>query len=79
MFSSAICLALAGEYPALIAACVAFRSIKYSSINRFCFLVNLAILHHLPSFFKQKENTAGGKQRSLKTEYLKLGHHFRVR
>ena len=40
-FSHPISRALSGEYPARIAAWVAFRSIKYSSTNRFCFLVKV--------------------------------------
>lgn len=31
--------AVSGEYPALMAACVALRSMRYSSQKRFCFLV----------------------------------------
>ena len=36
-------------YPAFIAASVAFPQMMYSSINFRCFIVNLAIFHHLQS------------------------------
>lgn len=37
LFSEAICRAVLALYPARIAACVAFKSTKYSSTNRCCF------------------------------------------
>ena len=39
-FSVPICLAALGLYPARMAACVAFMSIIYSSMNRSCFNLN---------------------------------------
>nr|DAW23004.1 MAG TPA: hypothetical protein [Caudoviricetes sp.] len=45
--SAAVRYAVLGEYPALIAAWVAFKSIKYSSTNLCCFAVNLATISPL--------------------------------
>ena len=41
-FSAAIAAAVFGEYPARMAACVAFRSMRYSSQKRRCFSVSPA-------------------------------------
>lgn len=49
IFLAAADLALEAEYPALIAAWVAFKSIKYSSTNLCCFAVNFATIS--PTFF----------------------------
>nr|DAF01629.1 MAG TPA: hypothetical protein [Caudoviricetes sp.] len=47
-FSLAMRFAVFSEYPARIAACVAFKSIKYSSQNFFCLSVKP---HHLALYF----------------------------
>lgn len=39
--------AVLAEYPALIAACVAFKSMRYSSQKRSCLGVSFAIIPHL--------------------------------
>jgi hypothetical protein len=58
-FSAAISFALSGLYPARIAACVAFKSIKYSSTNRCCFAVNLPAISP-PREYKYPAATATG-------------------
>ena len=45
-FSAAITLAVFFEYPARMAACVAFKSIRYSSQKRCCLAVIFAITQH---------------------------------